>query len=121
MVKMRSNKELLAEAYRAFNLRDIDAVLALMSADVDWPKAFEGVRAVGAAEVRAYWTKQWTQVDPRVEPVNIEEEGSRTVVDVHQVVRDLDGKVLADQMVQHVYQIENGLITRMDVRERASA
>jgi hypothetical protein len=118
---MRSNKELLIEAYRAFNSRDIDGVLALMSADVNWPKAFEGVRAVGAAEVRAYWTKQWEEIDPRVEAVSIEEEESGTVVDVHQVVRDLDGRVLLDVTVQHVYQIENGLITRMDVRERGSA
>ena len=40
-----------------------------------------------------------------------------TVVDVQQVIRDLSGKILLDRMVQHVYSIENGLITRMDIRE----
>ncbi len=114
---MRSNSELLAEAYDAFNRRDMDAVLALMHAHVDWPRAMDGTRAVGTAEVRAYWTKQWTEIDPRVEPVDIREEESGTVVDVHQRVRDLDGHLLQDRMVQHVYRIEGGLIRRMDVRE----
>jgi hypothetical protein len=37
-------------------------------------------------------------------------------VDVHQVVRDLRGAVVTDQMVQHVYEIDNGLIRRMEIR-----
>jgi len=115
---MRSNKELLTEAYRAFNTRDMDVVLALMSDDVDWPNAMEGTRAIGIDEVRAYWTLQWKLLDPRVDPVHIaDEETGRSVVEVHQIVRDFDGQVLVDQMVQHVYRIENGLITHMEIRE----
>jgi hypothetical protein len=41
----------------------------------------------------------------------------RTVVDVHQVVRDMTGKVLVDHLVQHVYSFRGGLIERMDIRE----
>ena len=119
---MRSNRELIIEAYRAFNARDIEAVLALMKPDVDWPNAMEGIRAVGIDEVRAYWTRQWKQLDPHVEPIRIaDEETGNTVVDVHQIVKDLDGRVLLDQIVQHVYRIENGLIVRMDIRENADA
>jgi hypothetical protein len=36
---------------------------------------------------------------------------------VHQVVRDLTGKVLADEMVEHIYQLEGGSIRRMDIRK----
>jgi DNA-binding GntR family transcriptional regulator len=32
--------ELLRAAYAAFNARDIDAALTLMTADVAWPRAF---------------------------------------------------------------------------------
>jgi hypothetical protein len=39
------------------------------------------------------------------------------VVAVHQVVRDLDGNLMVDQMVQHVYTIADGLIRRMDIHE----
>jgi len=39
------------------------------------------------------------------------------LVEVHQTVRDLEGSVLADRMVGHIFKIENGLITRFDIRE----
>jgi ketosteroid isomerase-like protein len=34
--------ELLRAAYAAFNARDIDTALTLMTPDVAWPKAFKG-------------------------------------------------------------------------------
>jgi len=56
-------------------------------------------------------------VDPHVEPVAFERgpEGE-VVVEVHQVVRDLNGNLLADKMVGHVFRIENHLIRRFDIR-----
>ena len=38
-----------------------------------------------------------------------------TTVEVHQVVRDLEGKVLLDETVRHVFQIDKGLVTRFDI------
>ena len=115
---MASTVDVLTAAYAGFNQRDIEAVLALMSADVDWPNTMDHVRIVGKDAVRTYWAKQWTVVDPQVDPLRItEDENGRAVVDVHQVVRDLGGKVLFDGVVQHVYAIQDGLIVRMDVRE----
>ena len=55
--------------YEAFNARDIDAVLRQMAADVDWPNAWEGGRVHGHEGVRDYWTRQWSAIDPAVEPV----------------------------------------------------
>jgi hypothetical protein len=114
---MQLKFDLLTKAYAAFNRRDIDAVLALMQPDVDWPNGLEGGRVHGHDEVRAYWTRQWAALNPRVEPVRMEDdEAGKTVVDVHQVVRDLSGNILVDQIVQHVYSIPNGLIERMEIR-----
>lgn len=119
---MPSRHELLANVYAAFNRRDIDAVLALMRADVDWPNGMEGGRVRGCHEVRAYWTRQWSMIDPRVEPVSMmDDEAGNTVVDVHQVIRDLSGKILKEQIVQHVYSFRDGLIERMDIRNPAVA
>ncbi len=59
---------LIARVYAAFNHRDIDAALACMSETVSWPKASEGGRVVGKAEIRAYWSRQWQEFDPHVEP-----------------------------------------------------
>ena len=78
---------LLRAAYAAFNARDIDAALALMTPDVAWPKAFKGGFVHGPEEVRAYWTEQWSEIDPHVEPVSFHpEEYGHILVDVHQVV-----------------------------------
>ncbi len=115
---MLTEHELLTKAYRNFNARNIDAVLELMHPDVDWPNGMEGGRVHGHNEVRDYWARQWSLIDPHVDPIGFEtEEAGRTVVTVHQVVRDLDGKLLLDQMVKHVYLIEDGLIQRMDILE----
>ena len=108
--------ELLRAAYAAFNARDIDAALALMTPDVAWPKAFKGGFVRGSQEVRAYWTDQWREIDPHVEPVSFySEEIGRILVDVHQVVRDLAGAVLADEHVGHRFTLEYNLIQAMEV------
>jgi hypothetical protein len=108
--------ELLRAAYAAFNARDIDAALALMTPDVEWPRAFKGGFVRGPEEIRAYWTEQWSEINPHVEPVAFhEEEAGRILVDVHQVVHDLAGAALADAHVGHRFTFEHGLIRRMEV------
>ena len=108
--------KLLRAAYAAFNARDINAALATMTSDVAWPKAFKGGFVRGPEEVRAYWTEQWSEIDPQVEPVAFyPEDGGRILVDVHQVVRDLLGAVLADEHVGHRYTLAQGLIQAMEV------
>jgi hypothetical protein len=108
---------LLERIYAAFNARDIEAVLAVMHPDVDWPNGMEGGRILGRDAVRDYWTRQWHTIDPRVEPCGFTIDGAgRIVVDVHQVVRDPGGALLADRMVQHVYVLVDGLIRRMEIR-----
>jgi hypothetical protein len=109
---------LIAEAYAAFNRRDIDGVLALMSEKVSWPKSSDGGRVVGKEEIRAYWTRQWKEFDPHVEPVEvIDSKENQTEVKVHQLVKTLSGDVLSDTDVWHIYTIANGLIQRMDLKE----
>jgi hypothetical protein len=110
------DREILIAAYREFNARRIDAVLALMHTDVVWPNGMEGGYVHGHEGVRAYWTRQWGMIDPRVEPVKIEEDHrGRMVVEVHQVVRDLEGKLLLDKIVHHAYTIREGLIAGMEI------
>jgi hypothetical protein len=114
---MPSARVLLTAVYAAFNRRDVETVLASMCPDVDWPNGMEGGRVHGRDEVRAYWRRQWAILDPRVDPVHIEDDPSgRATVDVHQVIRDLSGTILKDQMVQHVYSFRGGLIERMDIQ-----
>jgi hypothetical protein len=103
-------------AYAAFNARDIDAVLALLSNDVQWANGMEGGFVQGQDAVRDYWTGQWTQIDPHVEPVAIQDEpDGRVNVEVHQVVKDLQGAVLNDRTVHHIYTFSDGLVKRMEI------
>ncbi len=106
----------LRAAYAAFNARDIDAALWLMTTDVAWPRAFKGGFVNGPEEIRAYWTEQWSELDPRVEPVAFQlDEAGLILVDVHQVVRDLSGTVLTDERVAHCFTMDGALIRRMEV------
>lgn len=110
--------ELLKRAYEAFNARDLDGALRTMNPDVVWPNGMEGGVVNGHEGVRAYWTRQWGMINPHVDPVSFREDDSGHIaVSVHQVVRDLSGNVLFDQMVEHVYTLKNGLIQSMDIRE----
>jgi hypothetical protein len=114
---MVNTQTLLARAYAAFNDRDIERALALMSENVSWPKASEGGRVVGKEEVRSYWTRQWREFDPHVEPLEMIDREGVTEVRVHQIVKSLGGDVLSESEVRHVYTVVNGLIERMDVKE----
>jgi hypothetical protein len=117
---MAGTKLIIEQAYAAFNKRDIDGALALMTQDVSWPKASEGGKIVGKEEVRAYWTRQWGQFDPHVEPLAItEEDGGKTRVRVHQLVKSLQGDVLSDSEVFHVFSVNSGLIAAMDLADEA--
>jgi hypothetical protein len=114
---MSSEVELLKVLYAQFNTRDIEAVLASMHEDVIWANGMEGGHVHGRDGVRSYWTRQWAIIDPHVEPVEFSSgSNGKVVVEVHQIVRDLQGKLLADQMVGHIFQIENGLVRRFDIR-----
>jgi ketosteroid isomerase-like protein len=106
--------------YEAFNRRDIDAVLATMSADVDWPNAWKGGRLTGREAVRDYWTAQWAEIDPAVDALSATERADGSLaVRVRQVVRSPGGDLLGQGEVVHVYRMRDGLIVRMDVEEPA--
>jgi len=119
---MADTKTLIERVYSAFNERAIDDALALMTEDVNWPKASEGGRAVGREEIRVYWTRQWREFDPHVDPLAITEEaGGKIRVRVHQLVKSLQGDVLSDSQVLHVFTLNNGLIAAMDIEDEADA
>jgi hypothetical protein len=78
--------------------------------------AFKGGFIRGAEEVRAYWTEQWSEINPHVEPSAFSPEGAEQIlVEVHQVVRDLNGTVLADEHVGHRFTIKQGLIQGTEI------
>src|SRR5215208_2581017 len=111
-------RETLRRAYAAFNAQDIEVVLSMMHADVEWPNGMEGGYVYGHDGVRAYWTRQWDLIDPVVEPraFSTEPDG-RILVEVHQRVLDKDGDTLLDGRVRHIYSIRDGLVRHMEIRD----
>jgi ketosteroid isomerase-like protein len=108
--------ELLQRLYQRFNARDLPAILGVLHPDVMWANGMDGGHVRGHEGVRDYWTRQWTMIDPRVEPAGFATlvDGA-TEVEVHQTVRDLNGNILSDKTVRHIFHIDDGLVRRFDI------
>ena len=114
--QLLNNEALIKTAYAGFNNREVDKVLSVMHPDIHWPKAFEGGYVIGHDAVRAYWTRQWSEINPKVTPVGFSvRENGALEVEVDQLVKDLEGNILFDGKVKHVYTITNGLLLQMDI------
>ena len=48
-----------------------------------------------------------------------EDEGGRTVVRVHQLVKSLEGDILSDSEVLHVFTLKRGLISAMSLGDES--
>lgn len=91
----------LRSLYGAFNSRNIGAVLAAMTSDVDWSR-YAG--------------------DPSVEPVNrMQHSDGKVEVAVHQIVRNRSGSVLSDEEVRHTDTFRGDLIERMTIGDDGGA
>lgn len=109
-------QDLIKKAYSAFNSRDIDSALSTFHLEVEWPKAFEGGYVCGHEEVREYWTRQWTEINPDVEPIGfIKRHNGTFEVSVLQKVKDLKGDLIFDEIVKHIITIQDDLFRRMDI------
>jgi hypothetical protein len=109
-------EELISKAYTAFNTRNIDTALSTFHANVQWPKAFEGGYVAGHAAIREYWTKQWSEINPTVQPMSVQERpDGKLEVTVDQKVKDLQGNIVFDGIVKHIYTLEDGLLRQMDI------
>jgi hypothetical protein len=114
---MSSVVEFLKNLYSDFNARKMEALLAAMRPDVVWANGMEDGYVHGHEGVRDYWTRQWAMIDPHVEPVGFNTGEPGTIeVQVHQMVRDLEGKIVLDRMVGHVFYLEDELIRRFEIR-----
>jgi ketosteroid isomerase-like protein len=115
---MNERERELSRLYAAFNARDIDTVLSALHPDVEWPNGWEGGWLHGRDAVRAYWLRQWSEIDPSVEPIAFSHPApDRVAVSVHQVVRDRTGATVFDGTVIHTYAFAGRLVQRMEIGE----
>ena len=109
-------QNLVKMAYAAFNSRDIDTALSTFHTGLQWPKAFEGGYVTGHDEIRKYWTRQWSEINPNVDPIGFHERHDGTIeVTVHQIVKDLQGNSIFEGTVKHIYTLQDDLLRRIDI------
>ena len=115
---MSSNQQFLQNLYDAFNRREIETIIASMRSDVKWANGLKGGFVYGRDAVREYWTNQFKTIQPELETLKFEtDEKNRNIVTVHQIIKDLQGNVLADATVHHIFTIEDGLISLYEIGE----
>lgn len=108
------------QLYAAFNRREIETLLSFMQPDVQWANGMEGGFVYGRDAVRQYWTNQFTVIRSRVEPLKIERlDVGRQLLTVHQVVHDVQGNLLKDHTVQHIFTVKDGLISVFEIGDTA--
>ncbi|MFN6559087.1 MAG: nuclear transport factor 2 family protein [Nostoc sp. ChiSLP01] len=116
---MSSNQQqFIQNLYDAFNKREIETIISFMQPDVKWANGLEGGFVYGRDAVREYWTNQFKIIQPQLEPLDYEtDDDGRNVVTVHQIIKDLQGNLLADMTVQQIFTIENNLISLYELGE----
>jgi nuclear transport factor 2 (NTF2) superfamily protein len=113
---MNSEDNFLQNLYDAFNRRDIETVLAMMADDVKWANGMEGGFINGRDNVRDYWRRQFEMFSPHLGILESATEDNKSVVKLRQIVRDLDGNLLDDKTVEHIFTFdENGLIKLFEI------
>jgi ketosteroid isomerase-like protein len=120
---MEADNEILRRLYDRFNARDIEGVLGDLAPDVVWANGMDGGFVHGHEGVRDYWTRQWSMVDPHVEPVDFRQDADGVIVaEVLQTVRDLAGNPLhgqthglRDKTVAHVFRFRDGKVVRFEI------
>jgi nuclear transport factor 2 (NTF2) superfamily protein len=111
---MTGTQDLVRRMYAAYNGRDAEGLLALLTDDADWPDG--QVRLHGKDELRDYWRRQWTRThthDEPSEPVDLG--GGRIAVRVDQTVCTPDGTPVSTGRFRHLFQIRDGFAARLDI------
>lgn len=115
--KMDSLNSFFQDLYRNFNDRKIDLVIANMTENVKWANGMDGGYVYGHDGVKEYWARQFTMVSSNVEPLKIDTENEVVKIKVHQVVYDLNGKLLADEFVYHFFHLRDKKIAEFHIGE----
>ncbi|MCW3090126.1 MAG: hypothetical protein JWP81_1195 [Ferruginibacter sp.] len=115
---MNDFKSYFETLYKNFDERKIDLVIENMTDDVEWANGMEGGFVHGRQAVKDYWTRQFAVMSSNVTPMEIEAEQGKIFIKVHQVVHDLQGKLLADEIVGHIFELEHDKISRFTIAEK---
>jgi hypothetical protein len=84
--------------------------------NVKWANGMEGGFVFGRENVHEYWRRHFALINPQLEPLNFNTDAENLqVITLRQIARDLDGNILLDKAVEHIFTIENGLIKIFEI------
>jgi len=115
---MNNLNNFFQDLYKNFNDRKIDLVIAKMDDNVKWANGMDGGYVYGHGGVKEYWTRQFMQVNANVSPLKIDVENEVVKIRVHQVVHDLNGNQLADEVVYHLFHLKGNKIIAFEIGEK---
>lgn len=108
---MADEKALLTSLYDALSRQDVDGVMALMHAEIDWPNTFDGGRVHGRDALRAYWLRQFEVIRPTVSPLEIRKQPDGSViVKLVYAAHRLDGRLWDEEVRGNLFRFRDGLI-----------
>lgn len=125
-MNVAEREAILERAYLLFNARDVNALLAMMTDDIEWPDVANGVVLRDKDAIRSYWEGQFAVADPQVQPTEFIPVEDDLVAVVDQRVLDRRGEpITALTVVFHRYSFRDELVRRMvpfhDRREAVEA
>jgi hypothetical protein len=115
MPNMEKFKAFFEQLYENFNERNIDAVVAHTTEDVKWANGMEGGYVYGHEGLKNYWTRQFTLINPKVIPLEVNLDEHIAKIKVHQTVQDLNGQLLQDKELYHYFHMQHNKIDRFDI------
>jgi hypothetical protein len=114
---MKDVSVFIQNLYQLFNDRKIDEIIVHLDKDVKWANGMDGDFVYGHEGVREYWTKQFEVIQSKVKPLTIEVESGVIKVHVNQVVHDMNGALLADQLRDHYFRLKDDKIIEFGIRK----
>lgn len=120
--RTEENLALARQIFNWFTDRDIDAFSSVLAPDVEAHPSIEGAPVLRGREAVAQWWRDLASADGDVEvrPLDFEADGNCVIVRGY--LRHRSGRTLAESQLFWLYEITEGLITRMESHpSRASA
>lgn len=116
---MSPDENRIAQLYAAFNARDFDRCIAMMTPGVIWPDEAEDRLLVGAEDVLDYFTRVTSPLRAQYEPISLfTAPAGEVVVLARQIITSAsDGTLWSSTRVRHSFTLERGLVARLESRQ----
>ena len=111
---MENIKSFFENIYQNFNEKKIDLIINKMMDDVQWANGMDG-GYVWSSWCARILDAAFSLVSSNVTPLEIFKENDVIKIKVKQVVHDVNGNLLSDDIVCHYFTLKDGKVARLDI------